>query len=158
MSNPSLQTLTVPEFEQRIQKTANCWHWLGSLDSGGYGQIWLDNTSNKAHRVAYTLYKGVFKDHLLVRHTCDNRVCVNPSHLILGTHKDNSQDAVARGRQTQIFGSANGNAKLTYEARKIAYAQCMLGIPAAHTAKQLGVHKSTISRLYRNIKQGTFMP
>lgn len=158
MSNPTLQTLTTTQFELRVQKSDTCWVWQGSKDSGGYGQIWLDHTSNKAHRIAYHLYKGELPKELLVRHKCDNRLCVNPEHLELGTHQDNSQDAVSRGRQTKVFGSVNGNATLSQKARFLIQEAFALKVPAAHVAHRFGVHKSTISRIYQHINKGTFMP
>jgi len=54
----------------------------------------------RAHRVMYECTKGPIPPGMVVRHTCDNPACINPDHLIIGTHKDNSQDMVKRGRQT----------------------------------------------------------
>jgi hypothetical protein len=88
-----------------------CWEWTACTYLDGYGQFRLNNQLSPAHRVAYTLTKGEIPDGLMVRHTCDNRLCSNPSHLILGTHANNMKDRQERKRQAK--GQYNGNSKLT---------------------------------------------
>lgn len=80
------------------QKT-NCWNWTGAL-SRGYGVMSSSFGASpyKAHRVSYELHIGNIQEGQVVRHTCDNRKCCNPMHLITGTQKDNVHDAVNRGR------------------------------------------------------------
>lgn len=58
----------------------------------------------RAHRFIYETLVGEIPEGMLVRHTCDNRVCINPDHLIIGTAADNSQDMVSRNRQARNFG------------------------------------------------------
>lgn len=78
---------------------AGCWLWTGST-SKGYGQLstWGGEQNYKAHRLAWELMNGPVPDGLVVRHKCDNPRCVNPSHLEVGTQKDNSMDTSRRGR------------------------------------------------------------
>ena len=78
-----------------------CWEWTGSCRQSGYGQIGVGSKTPGAHRVAYEIFVGPVPDGLLVRHTCDNPPCVNPRHLLVGTHQDNSDDKVARARQVR---------------------------------------------------------
>lgn len=97
-----------------------CWEWTASLNTSGYGQIgWggRRGRSERAHRVSYMLAHGLIPDGLCVMHSCDNRKCVNPNHLSLGTKADNNWDKVRKGRQgnTGPKGEQAGNAVFTDE-------------------------------------------
>ena len=78
-----------------------CWIYTGSKVGGGYGAIPNGGVSTGAHRLSWTLYNGPIPDGLLVCHTCDNPPCVNPTHLFLGTHDDNSTDKISKGRHAR---------------------------------------------------------
>ena len=80
------------KFLRKLEKTETCWNWTGRLDEGGYGRFSIKGIWNKAHRTAYELYKGPIPEGLVVRHKCNNRKCVNPDHLEVGTMKDNVAD------------------------------------------------------------------
>lgn len=74
-----------------------CWIWCGNISDQGYGRI--GDKRIKAHRESWKYWnKQDIPDTQIVRHMCDNRLCVNPSHLLLGTKADNNQDTIKRGR------------------------------------------------------------
>lgn len=78
-----------------------CHIWTGYTDEDGYGVISANGKNQRAHRVSYVFSNGEIPEGLQIRHTCDNRPCVNPAHLLVGTTQDNTGDMMSRGRHHQ---------------------------------------------------------
>lgn len=134
---------TEERFWAKVRKDAACWEWCGALQSRGYGMFWGGAKYTPAHRWAYASAKGD-PGEALVLHRCDNRRCVNPAHLFLGTAEDNSRDMVRKGRQT--IGERNPRARLTSEQVRAARAS---HLPASEIAGQLGVHPAHVRLIRR---------
>ena len=90
-------------FETKVKKSDDgCHTWLASRGTAGYGQFKLYDATIGAHRAAYMLYIGPIPEGLYVCHECDNKLCVNPEHLFVGTQKDNMRDMDRKGRRTVV--------------------------------------------------------
>lgn len=100
------------KFWERINKTKSCWIWIGAKNSGGYGILRVNNFQMRAHRFSYQAFFGRISDKICVLHKCDNKICVNPEHLFLGTRIDNNKDRDMKNRTVIVYGSKNGKAKL----------------------------------------------
>lgn len=109
---------TPEEFWQSVSigHGSACWSWTRAVHTSGYGWLRWRGTERKAHRVAWELINGPIAGAdeyhgVCVLHKCDNRKCINPEHLFLGTHAANMADMVSKGRASRKFGSANGRYK-----------------------------------------------
>lgn len=128
-----------------------CWNWVGSTDNG-YGKLMVGSRSDKtrksirAHRFSYLTFVGPITDGLYVCHRCDNRLCINPAHLFLGTHQDNMDDRGNKGRLNHVVGEQSGTARLTevdvLSARRLRFA----GRTYQSIADRFGVDKRTVMR------------
>jgi hypothetical protein len=123
-----------------------CWDWRKSTNSKGYGQIRINGQTLQAHRIAYELATGSSVGSLNVCHSCDNRRCVNPKHLWLGTLGDNNADrhSKRRSRGGSNKGSRNPLSKLTEDDIRV-----IRSLPGTHfeLADRFGVSFQTISNI-----------
>lgn len=118
MGRPHCAQETLPKrFWSYVQKTSKCWLWKGTRFNTGYGSIYTGSyTCSLAHRVSWMLHRGEISDGMQINHRCDNRACVRPAHLYVGTQQENVDDAIARNRFVLPAirrGEENNKAKLT---------------------------------------------
>jgi hypothetical protein len=106
-------------FSRRIgpMNERGCLLWAGAINRGGYGTIGKRPAPLYAHRVSWELSHGPIPAGMCVLHRCDNRRCVEPSHLFLGTIADNNADKVAKGRQAKP-GRRPGSKRFLQEQRQ----------------------------------------
>ena len=156
-------------FWEKVKKLGedDCWEWQGNRLKTGYGKFKVVVERGKykqemAHRISFRLSKGPIPSGLIVCHTCDNPPCVNPNHLWVGTHADNSRDRDAKGRG-RFFGEKHGMSKLTpsdvLEIRKL-YVESRERYPTLRGRKNglsqreigemFGVSQTQISRIIHN--------
>jgi len=90
-------------FWSRLDKSGDCWVFIGKKDKAGYGHVQCGGKFYTAHRLAYEISTGDNPSGFVIMHTCDNPPCCNPDHLRKGTHKDNMDDMFSKGRNAKIF-------------------------------------------------------
>ena len=108
------RTLKERLYEKVVYAESGCIEWARKTRlPEGYGRMAVNGKQKLVHRVSYEISIGPIPDGLLILHHCDNPPCINPSHLFLGTKRDNSDDKVRKGRHRGAPGIRNRKNKLT---------------------------------------------
>ena len=155
--NPRVALVT--RFWRGVKKSRGCWMWTKGRFANGYGLISADGYNAvrhlrrplQAHRVSWTLHNGVIPKGMYICHRCDNKLCVRPSHLFIGTSRDNMLDASQKGRipGNRLRGTQRSNSKLTWRIVKTIRASELTN---KALGERYGVAANTISLIRRNKK------
>lgn len=145
MKRKNHEAATKEFIKNRVKVEDECWIWQLSCMSNGYGAIWHCGKVQTAQRVVWDLWNGPIPDGLHVCHVCDNRKCVNPAHLFLGTNHENRLDSVSKGRHKfPVFtGTDHPNSKLSWHDVECIRRSSF----TTKLAAQFGVSKTTIRRV-----------
>lgn len=152
---------TVERFFEKVNKQGpipkhkpelgRCWLYTGCIDNGGYGRATIADEGWVSHRIAWVLEFGDVPKGLYILHKCDNRKCVNPFHLFLGTYRDNILDAMEKGRWVSVNGEDVGTSKLT--AKQVKQIR-LLYRDTEVTQKELGIRFNVTEENIKHIVDG----
>jgi len=145
-------------FEKHVIRQEGCWNWKGPIAHGGYGVMSCRRGigPDRAHRASWLIHKGAIPEGMHVCHSCDNPICTNPKHLWIGTHKQNNDDKIAKGRANWAQppckkGSENGSSKLN-ESQVVEIKKLLSqGHACYRIGKLFNVSSTTIKRIRNGV-------
>ena len=129
-------------FWAKVVKSDGCWEWHGARNESGHGRFFRNRG---AHRWSWEAAYGPIPKGLDVCHVCDNPPCVNPAHLFLGTHADNTWDMFAKGRHPN-----KPLAAADIQEIRIAHAN---GVTLSALARQYGTTQQALGRICRRVRR-----
>lgn len=138
-------------FVSHVVVSGGCWIWTAARDSSGYGVVRVAGRQERAHRLSWMVFRGPIPSGACVCHTCDNPQCVNPDHLWVGTHQDNMDDKVRKGRvprggQHYMAARLRASTGLNDYATRIK-AMRASGLRVSEIARRLGIKRTTVSSI-----------
>ena len=138
-------------FWRFVRKRESCWEWTGAKTGAGYGQLRTGGITENAHRIAWEIANNKpVPSGLFVCHHCDNRSCVRPEHLFVGTCKENAEDMMRKGRHVIGIGPRGSEvavSKLTTEDVLEIRRLCEARVSQPATAKKFGVSTTVINNI-----------
>lgn len=140
-----------PDFFERhakkIDRTGECWFWTAYHDKDGYGLVTIAKGSHRTHRVSWQVANGQsIPPGMCVCHRCDNRACINPAHLFLGTQAENVADRHRKGRTA--IGTKAGLGRLTAAQVLEIRARRAAGLTLERIGREFGIAACTVSAIY----------
>lgn len=138
------------KFKARTRRSkSGCWRWTGAVLNSGYGKFWERGRHLLAHRFAYQQANGKLPAGKLVLHRCDNKLCVRPDHLFLGTYQDNSDDMVRKGRHLKNHVRGEDSPKAILNESQVRRIKALCGkLPQRTIARRFGVTQTSVSRIH----------
>lgn len=129
----------------------NCWEWTGSNNGNGKdkrGMAFINGKSIQVHALSAAIFLGHSKNSREnILHICDNPICFNPDHLIIGTQKENVLDSFDKGRRIKRQGELNGRSKLKEQDVKKIIELRKSGLTYSVIAKDFNITISTAHRI-----------
>lgn len=150
---------------ERIDIFGPCWEWQGPLSEKGYGIVVFRRLRMRVHRLVASQYLGDLEGGVFVCHQCDNPPCCNPSHLFIGTAKDNYWDAISKGRISESWMEHvptshshslasrarqcenHKHSKLTVEIVTAIRREASRGVRQSELVERFGISQTAISRV-----------
>ena len=155
--NQTSRLTSVERYWEKVDKGTKeeCWPWLGAIHNGGYGTFVAGRKTWQAHRYGWILHHSFDPGIMYVCHVCDNPSCQNPSHLFLGTVRDNNQDRHRKGRSRGAGWRAHNKTKLNpVQVRAIR----RLYATGEYTQKQIAAKFGVVHQLVSQIVRGEIWP
>lgn len=150
---PPLSARDRARFWSKVEKTADCWLWTAYTKARGYGQFRLGKRAVGAHRISWALANGPIPPGLHVLHRCpggSRSGCVRPSHLHVGTHRDNMADKMREGRHAPTWGELNGMARVDgARVRRIRRLYATGRLTQQDLADEFGISKRQVGKIVR---------
>ena len=134
-----------------VRHSRGCWEWNGPLNGRKRPCFKMSGVSYLAHRVSFLLSNGVIPSGKVICHKCDNIICTRPSHLFIGTQRDNIIDMVSKDRQYRPIGDKNPKSKLSEEGVRYIRKNWMSHGSGKHSTKSLAVRFGICEETVRNI-------
>ena len=133
-----------------------CWQWSGNLAPDGYGKVKIGDKFTSAHRLSWLIHRGEIPNNKVVMHKCDNRCCVNPSHLTLGSSRENTEDAINKGRRRAAVGTKLPQSKLNESSVRAIRDAARRGISQSKIAAtfnlcQQAIHKVVSRKTWKHV-------
>ena len=150
----------------KVMPDSGCWQWQLKPGHDGYGKLKFDKKTLRAHRASWVAFRGEIPYGMLVCHTCDNPMCVNPAHLFLGSPQDNMTDKVNKGRwrggpacwDASRLGVGHHNAKLNPEKvlqiRELLKERSVYEVAKMFHVSGGAVYAVKICKTWANVQQG----
>lgn len=133
------RTVTDPE--------TGCMEWQGASSPTGYGKVRYEGKAQDTHRVSWMITNGDIPAGMMICHKCDNRICVNPNHLFVGTRSDNMRDAWNKGRLDMSKALENHPTSIPDASIIRAHELLEQGVPAIRIAAMCGISRQTVGHI-----------
>ena len=135
-----------------FEPNSGCWIWTGGVSGNGYGYANVNGKQVRAHRAVFEAMRRSIPDGGCACHRCDNKLCVNPDHIFIGSHAENMADMRSKHRHRPPIGERSGTAKLTAEQVREIRDMASWYVPHQEIADRFGVTRSHISHIVNRDK------